>query len=255
VQNPALAPIDEEAFVRQQLSGLLAYPTYYASMGAINRAGARLLSEVPPPRDLSPDLVEAQVRSGALVVDARGRFDFAGAHIPGSLNVELDETFGSYVGWLVPFNDPIALVLPEPQDWALQEAWTQLVRIGYERVEGHLEGGIAAWEASGRTIRSYAVADVQDLCAAMKSGTPPKVLDVRQRTEWDAGRIAESEHIFVGDLPRRLADVPRESGEVWAICASGHRSSMAASLLDREGVPVRLVGKGGVRDFLDVCGH
>ena len=35
---------DEDAFVRQQLSGLMAYPTYYASMAPINRAGPTLLA-------------------------------------------------------------------------------------------------------------------------------------------------------------------------------------------------------------------
>jgi rhodanese-related sulfurtransferase len=40
---------------------------------------------------------------------------------------------------------------------------------------------------------------------------------------------------------------------VWAICASGFRSAIAASLMDAAGVPVRLVGKGGVGDWLRTC--
>jgi len=40
---------------------------------------------------------------------------------------------------------------------------------------------------------------------------------------------------------------------VWTICATGHRATMAASLLDREGVPVRLVDGTGVPDFLAHC--
>jgi len=37
---------------------------------------------------------------------------------------------------------------------------------------------------------------------------------------------------------------------VWTVCASGHRAAMAASLLDRAGIPVRLVTPGGVPDVL-----
>jgi glyoxylase-like metal-dependent hydrolase (beta-lactamase superfamily II) len=37
--NAALAARDEEAFAREQLSGLRAYPAYYAHMAPINRAG------------------------------------------------------------------------------------------------------------------------------------------------------------------------------------------------------------------------
>ncbi|HXF58013.1 MAG TPA: rhodanese-like domain-containing protein, partial [Actinomycetota bacterium] len=83
-------------------------------------------------------------------------------------------------------------------------------------------------------------------------GHPPAVLDVRQRAEWNRGHIPGSVHVFVGDLPDRLEEVPRDR-ELWVICATGHRASMAASLLDRAGVPVRLVDGTGVPDFLRHC--
>lgn len=38
-------------------------------------------------------------------------------------------------------------------------------------------------------------------------------------------------NIPLHELPHRLYDVP--AGEVWAHCASGYRSAIAASLLDR----------------------
>jgi hydroxyacylglutathione hydrolase len=78
------------------------------------------------------------------------------------------------------------------------------------------------------------------------------VLDVRQESEWDRGHIPGSRHIFVGDLADRMEEV-RSEGEVWAICASGHRAALAASMLDREEVPVRLVEGTGVTDFLEHC--
>jgi rhodanese-related sulfurtransferase len=40
---------------------------------------------------------------------------------------------------------------------------------------------------------------------------------------------------------------------VWTACASGHRASIAASLLDRAGVPVRLLAHGGVPEWLARC--
>src|SRR5207244_2189195 len=83
-------------------------------------------------------------RAGAWVIDGRWRVPFARAHVPGSLNVELDDTFGSYVGWVVPFGAPLALVLPDPEKESLHEAVTQLSRIGFERIEGYLDGGLDA---------------------------------------------------------------------------------------------------------------
>jgi glyoxylase-like metal-dependent hydrolase (beta-lactamase superfamily II)/rhodanese-related sulfurtransferase len=251
-RNSALTAPDEATFVRQQLGGLLAYPAYYRHMAPINRTGPVLLSTVPAPRALSPaDVAEAR-DAGAWVVDGRWRIPFARGHIPGSINPELNDTFASYVGWIVPIDASIVLVLPEPEDQALGTAVTQLARIGYDRVAGFLAGGVGAWRAAGYPVSSYRVAGLEEFCAAVRTGQARHVLDVRQRTEWDEGHIPASRHAFVGDLPDRMGEVPRD-GEVWTICATGHRAALASSLLDREGIRVRLVEGTGVPDFLQHC--
>ena len=231
----------------------MAFPTYYASMGPLNRAGPPLLAATAGPGPLSPNEAAARHRRGAWVIDGRWRVPFARAHIPGSLNVELDETFASYVGWVVPFGEPFLLVLPEPEKESLYDAVTQLSRIGYERIEGYIDGGVDAWRAEGRPVASYRVAGLEELCRTYRAGKVPHLLDVRQRTEWDAGRIPGSTQVFVGDLADRMDAVPRDGEEVWAICASGHRAALAASLLDRADLPVRLVEGTGVTDFLEHC--
>jgi glyoxylase-like metal-dependent hydrolase (beta-lactamase superfamily II)/rhodanese-related sulfurtransferase len=250
--NPALAASDEEEFVRRQLSGLLAYPTYYSSMAEINRSGPRLVRDLPKPHGLAPAEVASRLDSGIWVVDSRWRIQFARAHIPRSVNVELEETFGSYVGWIVPFGEGVVLVLPDPTEEALEESVTQLLRVGYERIEGYLQGGIEAWRGEGRPTSSYRVAGLEELCRSHHAGKVGNLLDVRQETEWVEGHVEGSQHIFVGDLPRRIGEVPAD-GETWAICATGHRASMAASMLDRAGRSTRLVDGTGVRDFLAHC--
>jgi glyoxylase-like metal-dependent hydrolase (beta-lactamase superfamily II)/rhodanese-related sulfurtransferase len=250
--NPALGARDEETFVRQQLAGLRAYPAYYAHMAAINRAGPAVLRRLPAVPALDADEVARRADAGAWVIDARDRGAFASAHVPGAVNIELDSMFGTYVGWVTPFNAPLVLVLPEPVPPALEEAVTQLIRIGYERLPGYADGGLDAWQSRGRPVRSYPTANVDDLCHALLAGRPLQVLDVRQPVEWDAGYVPGSLRVHLGDLPSRLATVPRDK-EVWTACASGHRASIAASLLDRAGVPVRLVARGGVPEWLARC--
>lgn len=251
-QNPTIAVPDEETFVQRQLSGLLAYPAYYRHIAPINRKGPRILGGPPRPRALSPEEVARRMEAGVWVVDGRDRLAFAEAHLPGSVNIELNSQFASYTGWVTPFNSSLVLVLPEPVKEALETAVIQLVRIGYEQVEGYLDGGIEAWRSTGRQARSYAAADLDDLCQISLSGQPVRILDVRQRGEWDAGHIPDSLHVFVGDLPEHVDRVPKDK-EVWSVCASGQRASIAASLLDRAGVPVRLVARGGVPDWLAGC--
>ena len=67
--------------------------------------------------------------------------------------------------------------------------------------------------------------------------------------EWESGTIPGSLRVHLGDLPAAPGSLPRDK-EVWTACASGHRAPLAASLLDRAGVPVRLVAQGGVPEWL-----
>ncbi len=253
--NPVLAErdLDEETFVERRLAGLLAYPSYYAHIAPINRAGPRVYGDVPVPPGLAPSRLGERIEAGAWVVDGRDRRAFAAAHIPGSIAIELDDSFASYVGWIVPFGAPIVLVLPEgrQEQEAALEAATQLFRIGYE-AEGYLQGGVEAWVEAGRLVRSYPVASVDELATAVGEGRA-RVLDVRQQTEWDGGHLEGSTHLFVGELDERIAEIPRDR-EVWTVCATGHRAAMAASLLDRNGIPVRVVTPGGVPDVLSRVG-
>jgi len=252
MHNPMLAVRDEEEFIRRHLSGLLAYPAYYAHMAAINRTGPKILGRLPELRALSADEVAKLTESGVWIVDARDRKAFAQAHIPGSLNIEIDSTFGIYVGWVTPFNSRLILILPEPIKESSREAVVQLIRIGYEQIDGYLDGGVDAWISSGRPVSSYPTAGVDDLCKAYLSGQPFRLLDVRQNAEWESGHIPDSLHIFIGELTVRLQEVPKDK-QVWVACASGYRASIAASLLDRAGIPVRLVAQGGVPEWLARC--
>jgi rhodanese-related sulfurtransferase len=96
---------------------------------------------------------------------------------------------------------------------------------------------------------------VSDLCEATRAapdGDGPAILDVRQPSEWAQGQIPGSQSIFVGDLRDRIDEVPADR-DVWAICRTGQRSSIAASLLDRAGIRPRLVFDGGVDDWLETC--
>jgi glyoxylase-like metal-dependent hydrolase (beta-lactamase superfamily II)/rhodanese-related sulfurtransferase len=248
-ENPLMAARDLTEFSAELRSELMAYPAYYAHMAPINRRGAPVLGGRPGIPALTQPEITRAAGAGAWVIDARDRADFAAAHIPGSVNIELNSGFASYAGWLLPFDAPLILVLPEPADESLAEAVTQLLRIGWAQPLGYLDGGIAAWSGE---LRSYPVADPAGLCYAMARGEEPLVLDVRQELEWAWGTIPGSRLMFVADLPARLGGIPRDR-PAWVICSNGHRASIAASLLDRAGIPVRLVATGGVGECRRLC--
>ena len=56
------------------------------------------------------------------------------------------------------------------------------------------------------------------------------IVDVRNRSEWEKGHIPNARHIMLGDLQQSLADLPKNR-PIIAVCGSGYRSSIAASLL------------------------
>ncbi len=250
-ENPLLTGGGYDDFHAELCSELLAYPAYYAHMAALNRAGVPVLGGVPDIPAVNARALAEHRDSGAWVIDARDRDSFARAHIPGSLNIELNSGFGSYVGWMLPFDTPLVLVLPEPYEASSAEATTQLLRIGWTRIRGHLEGGIDAWNGE---LRSYPTAGIDELCAAMERDEDLLVLDVRQELEWDWGVIPGSRKIFVADLPRHPEALPRDR-PTWVICSNGHRAAIAASLLDRDDVPVRLIGAAGVTEWRRHCGQ
>ena len=149
-------------------------------MARINRRGPRVLGRLILPPALDAAAFETAAAAGATIVDARDRDAFAAGHIRGSLNIELESAFSGYVGWLVAFGAPILLVLPDAPD-ALAEATTELLRVGYERVPGWLDGGVDAWAASGRPVSSYGTTTMEDVHAGVPPGGDHGVLlDVRQ---------------------------------------------------------------------------
>ena len=69
-------------------------------------------------------------------------------------------------------------------------------------------------------------------------------LDVRELDEWQAGRIPGSQHIPLGQLRDRLAEVPKDK-TILTICRHGNRSEAAARGLRTLGYTVENL-EGGV---------
>lgn len=247
--NPLLLPMDGETFRATVLAGFGPYPTYYREMAPLNRAGPALLGAAPVPPMLDPAGVRQAVAAGAVVVDGRDREAFAAGHIEGSLGIELGDSFASYVGWLVPFGAPLVLILPEPVAEARADAVAGLLRIGYDRVVGVLDGGVDAWAVDGGPMSSYPVVAARTVAEEVAAGTAGRLLDVRDPNELrDDGRLDEALTIPLGELYGRLGEV-RGAGTLTVLCKSGQRASMAAGLLDAAGIDVRLVARRGASEI------
>ena len=232
--NRLLRPMDLDAFARALLSGQPAFPRYFARMRPTNRAGPALLGAVVPrPPPLTVDQVQGALDGGALVIDARSPTAHALAHIPGSVSIPVGSSFGTWLGWVVDHDRPTVLVLDHPDD--ADDLARQALRIGHETIVGLLHGGFETWVRSGLPLESTGRLTVDELAESMASEDPePFVLDVRQASEYERAHVPGSWHIGAGALPDRLEELPRDR-RIAVICASGYRSSVAASLLRSAG--------------------
>jgi hydroxyacylglutathione hydrolase len=237
--NPFFAFDDEEEFVAWFPTTFPATPDYYARMRVINRAGPRLRREVPLPRPLASDGFDA-ARRGALVVDLRERHAFARGHLPRSLSNALRDAFAVWLGWLVPDGTTLLFVAESEAD--VLAAVDEALLVGYESFAGWLEGGVAAWERSGRPLQSTRLATPEEARAALQDGA--FAIDVREPDEYAGGHLPGALHLPLGDLYRRLDEIPPDR-PVLAYCGVGDRASTAASLLERAGIGPILNLDGG----------
>ncbi len=231
ISNPALAYEDEDAFVKGQLSGLPAYPSYYRHMGPINLTG------LGPP-NLDVPLIES-IPEGVTVVDARPRERYASGHLPGSLGLEVRDSFGTWVGWVTEHNTPLVLVLDEDQDAG--EPLRQLARIGYDRVSG-------VKRPDSSFTETYQIVDAAQVADAAERGE--QVVDVRAPAEWETGVIEGSVLSYVPDL---VAETPPELDDekpVWLVCGTGYRATIAAGIMQGRGFEPRVLANGGATEVL-----
>ncbi len=197
---------NEDEFVRRALSDLPSYPVYYPHVRAMNRRGPRVLGGVPALKPLAPEAVQALTESGAAVLDVRPARRFAEGHIPGAYGIQVDAPLSVWAGWLIPFGTPLVLVADSITD--RMEAVRQLIRIGYDDLRGYLPEGMETWAKAGLPVETVPTMTAHELRERLAGGEPLTVLDVRLRSEWEAGHIPGALHVENGRLASDTPALP-----------------------------------------------
>jgi hydroxyacylglutathione hydrolase len=242
--NAALAERDEDRFVAGALERLGPQPPNFRAIVEVNRGPLRGGEVHAPP--LTPRQLVGHQSTGALVVDVRTDVQFDDAHVPGAVCITaLRGGFGSRLAWIADRDQPVVFVGRDDADALAAAELAQAVAI--TNVAGRLAGGMTSWREERRAVQGVERMTVPELHEQWADdGAGPQVLDVRERTEWDAGHIPGSLHVPYHDL-HALPNGLDPDRPVAAICASGQRSAVAASLLQREGAAhVIHVVDGGV---------
>jgi rhodanese-related sulfurtransferase len=140
--------------------------------------------------------------------------------------------FQTFSGWMIPPDKPIVLVA-EPET-RFGEAVTLLRRVGLDKVIGWLDGGMHSWNVAGLPEEHVPQISAQELAAVLAKDSKSVVLDVRGKLEFEILHLNGAVNIAAPDLRKRYAEVPKDR-PVYVICNSGHRSSLACSILQQKG--------------------
>ena len=229
--NYALLAEDKETFVDLVTEGQPPAPEYFVYDAILNRQDRSLLDESAMPPALDWDAFQAQVASGAFVVDGRDPEDFARGHLTGSVNVGLNGRYAEFAGSVVPADVDILLVV---DDGFELEAKNRLARIGFDRVVGYLDQPLQVMADHPDAVGQASRLTAAEFDTRRNEVPGLQVVDIRNPGETALGVIGEAANIPVGQLPGRIGELDPGAPTV-VYCAGGYRSSVAASLLRKAG--------------------
>ena len=232
--NYALQPMSRESFVGLVTTDQPDAPSYFTYDAVLNTKERPRLDETLERLDgLSLDQLLALQSLGAQILDTRDPGEFAAAHLRGSINIGLGGQFATWAGTVLNREHPIVLIAAPGHE---HESAMRLGRIGFDHVVGYLAGGIHSVESrpdlTVGTERLSAPLASERLQSTGIDG--PATLDVRTPAERREKRIHGSIGIPLSQLGERLSELPSDRPLI-VYCAGGYRSSIAASILQREG--------------------
>lgn len=229
--NYAMNQPNKEAFIAAVTDGITAPPAYFFHDAKVNMQGYEAVDAVVARgnKALSADAVEMLIEQGVTVLDTRAVLDFEKGFIPNAVNIGLDGQYAIWVGTILKPETPLVLVAETGKE---EEAVLRLARVGYENVNGYLQGGIAAWIAAGKKVDVVNSVTAEEFAGHY---TESKVLDVRRPSEQETtGVVPDATLICLEKLEQNLGELDKNE-HYYVHCAGGYRSIIAVSLLKRHG--------------------
>lgn len=226
--NYALQEMSREEFIKKVTDGILPPPHYFFEDARINKVGYNPIEEVikTNKKPLSVSEFKDEIDNGALILDTRTPDEFEKGFIPGSINIGLNGQYAVWVGTLLDINQPLVLITEKGKE---EEAVLRLARVGYEKVVGYLQGGVASWEGTLDTVKTITAEEMKSM---MSIGV--EVLDVRKPGEWNVARLKDVTFLSLSDIPENHLTL-NKSNPYLVHCAGGYRSMIAISVLKHLG--------------------
>ena len=236
---------DKPGFVKYLLEDQPEPPKYFAMMKKLNKVDRPLLTEVPKQKLLSSTELKDAMAKGIKLIDARDKVEFAAGFIPDSYNIQGNNAFATWAGWFIKYNEPFMLLADESQ---INDLTRKLMRIGLDNVYGYIPS-TTVWTEAGVTLEKANVISFEE-AKELINDNGIQLVDLRGETEYNTGHIAKADNIFIGTLPQNLDKVSKDK-KVVIHCQSGDRSTIAYSILAKNGFTNVVNFSGGMNEWVN----
>lgn len=217
---------DEQGFVEYLLTDQPEPPRYFATMKHLNKVNRPLLIEVPKHPKLSREAFLSAYNKGIKVIDTRNKIKFSEGFLKGSINIQDNNSFSTWAGWVLDYQEQFMLVVEEEK---IEELTRKLMRIGLDNIYGF----IPDVKDLDVELETNDIIDLEEFRTYLNR-EEIQVIDVRGEADYKTKHIEGAKNIFVGTLANNL-DKLDPNKEVIVHCQSGYRSTIACSILRRNG--------------------
>ena len=240
IRNWAFGQDDQQVFIENLLAGQPEPPKYFAVMKQLNKTERPLLVEVPKHTKLSKDEFLKAYHEGVKVIDARNKQLFSEGFIPGSINVQGNNSFATWCGWLLNYQEQFILIADDAQ---IEDLSRKLMRVGLDNVYGYISDVASV----GLVLSKAANIGIDEFISHVDKDEV-QIIDVRGLNEYEAGHVPGAEHVFVGTIQDNLDRIDRTKPAI-IYCQAGDRSAIAYSLLVRNGYTNIQNFSGGMKEW------
>ena len=236
---------NEKGFVKYLLEDQPEPPAYFAMMKHLNKVDRPLLTEIPVLRKIAAAELKEALLKGIKLIDARPKTEFAGGFIPGSINIQGNNSFATWAGWLLKYDEPFIILAPEDQ---LNDLTRKLMRIGLDHIYGYVSS-TQTWTEAGGALEKANILSLQETRKLLAHNNV-QLIDLRGAAEYNAGHIANAENVFVGTLVDNLQKINKNKNVI-IYCQSGDRSSIGYSLLLKNGFKNIANFSGSIQEWVN----
>jgi hydroxyacylglutathione hydrolase len=236
---------NEPGFVKYLLEDQPEPPKYFAMMKKLNKVDRKLLTEVPALKKLTKEELKAAMDKGIKVIDTRLKTEFAEGFIPGSINIQGNNAFATWMGWFLTYEEPFILVAEEAKH---DDLVRKLMRIGLDNVYGYVSD-VKVWTDLGNRLEKANVITESEFKDILKTNHT-QIVDLRGASEYKTGHVKGADHVFVGTLEKNLAKIKKDQ-QVVIHCQAGDRASIGYSLLVKHGFKNVKNYSGGMSEWVN----